>query len=261
VVHDDAVSRSFDSLVGEASSVDIEGWDFSWLAGRALETRPTWGYQRLLAGKLNAARVALDLQTGGGEVLASAAREKTPAVMATTEGWPPNIERAARLLRPLGVTVLACHEAQPLPFADASFDLVASRHPAVVHWPEIARVLQPGGTYFAQHVGDGANVEISEFFLGPIPPSDRRHPDVERAAAESAGLEIIRCENERLTLEFYDVGAVIYFLRKVVWTVPGFTVADHLERLRELHDLIQRDGAFRSSTSRTLMEAHKPVIR
>ena len=50
----------------------------------------------------------------------------------------------------------------PLPFADGTFDLVISRHPATVHWTEIARVLTPGGTYFAQHVGAGANVEISE---------------------------------------------------------------------------------------------------
>ena len=64
----------------------------------------------------------------------------------------------------------------PLPFADGAFDLVTSRHPATVHWSEIARVLAPGGTYFAQHVGGGTNVEISEYFLGPLEPRRRQAP-------------------------------------------------------------------------------------
>ena len=35
---------------------------------------------------------------------------------------------------------------------------------------------------------------------------------------------------ERLRAEFFDIGAVIYFLRKVVWTVPDFTVDRYRER-------------------------------
>ena len=50
--------------------VPVEGWNFSWLDGRATEQRPSWGYQRLLGAKLAAAGAALDIQTGGGEVLA-----------------------------------------------------------------------------------------------------------------------------------------------------------------------------------------------
>jgi hypothetical protein len=31
----------FDDLVEEAEQVPIEGWDFGWLDGRAVEERPT----------------------------------------------------------------------------------------------------------------------------------------------------------------------------------------------------------------------------
>ena len=110
------MGRSFESLIGEAERADVEGWDFSWLDGRATEERPSWGYQRLLAGRLASATAALDLQTGGGEVLAGAGPENFPATMAATEGWPPNVERAATLLHPLGVVVVANDE-PPLPFA------------------------------------------------------------------------------------------------------------------------------------------------
>ncbi|MDT7696447.1 MAG: hypothetical protein QOI75_5814, partial [Pseudonocardiales bacterium] len=62
--------RTFEDLVTEADSVSVDGWDFSWLAGRATEERPSWGYQRLLGERLAGAAAAVDLQTGGGEVLA-----------------------------------------------------------------------------------------------------------------------------------------------------------------------------------------------
>ena len=42
----------------------------------------------------------------------------------------------------------------------------------------------------------------------------------------------MQCRNERLQLEFFDVGAMVFFLRKVVWTVPDFTVDRYRVRLR-----------------------------
>jgi SAM-dependent methyltransferase len=249
---------TFDALVDEAAAAPVEGWDFSWLRGRATEERPSWGYQRLLRDRLATASVSLDVQTGGGEVLAGAIGAHRPRTMVATEGWPPNVARAAAQLRPLGALVVAAGEAAPLPFADGAFDLVTSRHPAVVHWSELARVLAPGGTYFAQHVGDGTNREISELFLGPFDTADGRRHEVESAQARAAGLDIVQCRNERLRLAFFDVGAMVFFLRKVVWTVPGFTVERHRERLRELHELIERTGAFHSTMSRTLFEVRKP---
>lgn len=226
--------------------------------GRATEERPSWGYQRLLRTRLAAATAALDIQTGGGEVLAGVGAEHFPPTMVATEGWPPNVERASALLHPLGAAVVAHADEHPLPFADGAFDLVASRHPVTVHWSEIARVLEPGGTYFAQHVGSGTNVELSGHFLGPLEHSNRRHHDVEADQARAAGLEVVQCRNERLRLEFFDVGAVVFFLRKVIWTVPDFSVHRYRKRLRDLHDRIERDGVFRSTMSRTLFEARKP---
>jgi hypothetical protein len=66
------MARSFDELVAEADAVSVEGWDFSWLEGRGVEERPSWGYQRLLRARLGQVQAALDLCTGGGEVLSGA---------------------------------------------------------------------------------------------------------------------------------------------------------------------------------------------
>lgn len=250
------MTRTFEELVAEAESVSVDGWDFSWLEGRATEARPSWGYQRLMSERLASASAALDIQTGGGEVLAGAAT--FPPTMAATESWPPNVAMATRRLHPRGVVVVASPDEPPLPFAGEAFDLVTSRHPATVWWTEIARVLQPGGTYFAQHVGPRTMFELVEYFLGPQPAArGKRHPDNESAAARAAGLEIVDVRTERLRAEFFDIGAVIYFLRKVIWTVPDFTVERYRDRLRELHQQIEAEGPFVAYSSRTLVEARK----
>ncbi|MHC9295218.1 methyltransferase domain-containing protein [Mycobacterium sp. LTG2003] len=250
------MSRDLDALVGEAESAPVDGWDFSWLAGRATEQRPSWGYQRLMSQRLEQATSALDIQTGGGEVLAGA--EKFPLTMAATESWPPNVARATRLLGPRGVVVVATPDEPPLPFGDGAFDLVVSRHPATVWWTEIARVLGPGGTYFAQHVGPASVFELVEFFLGPQERArTKRRPDDESAAARAAGLDVVDVRSERLRMEFLDIGAVVYFLRKVIWTVPDFTVEGYRDRLYALHRQIEADGPFIAHSSRHLIEVRK----
>ncbi|HLR97219.1 MAG TPA: methyltransferase domain-containing protein, partial [Jiangellaceae bacterium] len=183
-----------------------------------------------------------------------------PPVMVATESWPPNLAAATRRLHPRGVVVVADLDEPPLPFAEAAFNLVTSRHPATVWWAEIARVLQPGGAYLAQHIGPGTMWELVEHFLGPQPQAKlKRHPNQEITDARSAGLQIVGVRSERLRVEFFDVAAVIFFLRKVIWTVPGFTAEVYRERLYELHEQIQRDGPFVAHSTRTLIEAHKPT--
>nr|UPI48936.1 methyltransferase [Micromonospora sp.] len=253
------MSRAFDELVAEGEAVPTEGWDFSWFEGRGVEERPSWGYQRLMSGRLARVSAALDVQTGGGEVLAGAPR--FPPAMAATEAWPPNLARATELLHPRGAVVFAGPERPPLPFGDAAFDLVTSRHPTDVWWEEIARVLRPGGTYLAQHVGPANGIELTEYFLGPQPEEvlRLRHPDDEVRGARAAGLDVVDLRVERLRMELFDIAAVVHYLRKVIWIVPGFTAGAHLARLRDLHERIVRDGPFAATSARTLIEARKPA--
>ncbi|HUQ39034.1 MAG TPA: methyltransferase domain-containing protein [Acidimicrobiales bacterium] len=248
---------TFDQLVAEAVAAPIEGWDFGWLDGRATEERPSWGYAGLVAERAADASRMLDIQSGGGELLAGL--PAFPQLLVASEGWPPNLEVAAARLRPLGGQVVAAHDDRPaLPFADDSFDLITSRHPVTTWWDEIARVMAPGGTYLSQEVGPHSLRELREFFLGPQPPGSRRDPDLARRNAETAGLVVEDLQEARLCTTFDDVGAVVYFLRLVVWIVPGFTVERYRDRLRALHEEIGRNGQFRATATRFLIRASKP---
>jgi SAM-dependent methyltransferase len=245
--------RSFEELVSEAEAADVTGWGFGWLEGRATEERPPWGYSRLLANRLAAVGSALDLDTGGGEVVAEAAT--LPPVMVVTEGWAPNAEKARQTLGPRGVRVVPT-DGGPLPFADGSFELVTSRHPVRPDWAEIARVLQPGGRYLAQHVGPASAFELVEYFLGPLPEERRgRDPERERAAAEQHGLVVERLDRARCRMEFHDIGAVVWILRKCVWWVPDFTVERYETTLRRLDEQRRGGEPFVAHSTRHLIDA------
>ena len=78
------------------------------LAGRASEQRPSWGYQRLLGRRLAVATAALDIQTGGGEVLAGAG----------SENFPPTLVAALmRTRRSASVCKRPTHQSPALPSA------------------------------------------------------------------------------------------------------------------------------------------------
>ncbi|SEB10967.1 MULTISPECIES: class I SAM-dependent methyltransferase [unclassified Mycobacterium] len=248
--------RSFDDLLHEAETADVTGWGFGWLAGRAVEERPPWSYVQLLARRFESGRAALDLDTGGGEVIDE--MRVLPPRLVVTESWPPNARAARERLKPRGVQVVETAGTGRLPFGDGTFDLVTSRHPVAPNWSEIARVLHPGGHYFAQHVGPASAFELIEYFLGPLPDERRqRDPQDEADAAAQAGLVVTDLREARCRMEFYDVGAVVWILRKCPWWVPGFSVERYREQLVEL-DRRMRDGTpFVAHSTRHLIEARR----
>ncbi|UPK73041.1 class I SAM-dependent methyltransferase [Nocardioidaceae bacterium SCSIO 66511] len=252
--------RDYDDLIAEALEADVSGWGFDWLDGRATEERPPWGYARLVARRLAEVQSALDIDTGGGEVVGEA--PLLPDRMAVTESWGPNLERARTLLEPRGVKVVDTGDEDTLPFADQTFELVTSRHPVRPNWAEIARVLAPGGHYFAQHVGPASAFELIEYFLGPLPAErEGRRPDHEAAAAKRAGLVVESLQTARCRMRFHDIGAVVWTLRKCVWWVPDFSVAKYDRQLRALDEQLRAGEPFVAHSTRHLIEASIPALQ
>jgi SAM-dependent methyltransferase len=251
----------FEQLLAEGETEPTEGWDFSWFSGRATEERPSWKYSQALGQRMAAADAAFDVQTGGGECLREILSQidTRPRMIVASESWSPNVAIAKSNLNRFGTSVIEIADESDFPFPDETFDLVCSRQPTLTLWAEIARVLQPGGTYFSQQVGAGTNSELTDFMMGPQPVSDARSTQRALASASSVGLEVVDMREESLPVYFFDVGAVVYFLRKVIWTVPDFTVETYRERLFEMHEHIQREGSFLSHSQRFLIEAKKPT--
>jgi SAM-dependent methyltransferase len=242
----------FDALVNAASEVTLSGWDFSFLADRMSSEALPWNYVDLARRAAQRAACVLDIDTGGGEVLATIS---PPPGSIALEPYPPNVPLAAATLKPLGIEVRYRPTCQ-LPVSDAAFDLVLNRHGAL-DATEVARVLAPGGVFLTQQVGSSNDIEFGEALGLASAGSDSALETLAQArqTLEDVGLKITRAAEAWPRTHYLDIGAVILQLRAVPWQVPGFDVAEHRNRLWAIHQSIIEEGSFTVTSHRLLLEA------
>jgi len=255
-----------DDLIDEAFGAAFEGWDFSWLGDRSDDPKTPWRYTELVGDALSRSESALDIDTGGGETLAALA--PFPGSVVATEGFPPNIPVAGANLHAVSVALIGVDSAPDnidqddatpgdtashLPFRDASFDLVLNRHSS--YWPtEIARVLQPAGTYLTQQRADGDH-ELLRAFDRPITSGPDFDLDLAVAQLEEANFHVVRGEESYATVRFFDIGELVYYLRAIPWIVPDFDVDADRDTLHRIDDAIRAGGPFGVASYRFLIEA------
>ncbi len=245
----------YDQLLAAALAAPVQGWDFEWLAGRAVGSDPTWSYPQLARDLLGRSTRALDVDTGGGELLASLA--PLPLHTRSTESWPPNLSVARDRLGPLGVGVLAAPPEDPLPVPDGDFDLVLSRHGRLTP-SEMHRVLAPGGNLLTQQVGSEDCADLNTT-LGapPAHPAGSWTLEAAGGALATAGLDVAEGLEEWPAFTFADVGAVVYQLRMIPWQIPDFTVDHYDAPLRRLDARIRAEGPLRVHSHRFLLTAQR----
>jgi len=247
------MTQDFETLVYEAQLQPFSGWDFSYLAGRYLEERPSWDYRSLVLERMKGVKSMLDLGTGGGEFLSSL--QPLPKETFATEAYPPNVPIATGRLEPLGIRLLQASSDDGLPFEDRFFELVIDRHESF-DAAEVFRILKPGGRFVTQQVGPQNNREISDLFQVSSPY--RWTLEIGLAELEDAGFSIIQAKDELHRAAFSDVGALVYYLKAIPWEVPGFSAERNDAQLRSAHTLTRKNGRFEVTNHRCLIEAAKP---
>lgn len=249
----------FESLVELGTAQEMRGWDLAWLNSRTIEEPLSWDYCQIVQATLPNAQALLDLDTGGGEILSSlfqpATPQRVPPVAWATEGYPPNISVARARLEPLGIQVTEAR--RPLPFEDASFDLVINRHGGT--WlDEITRLLKPLGYFITQQVGGDNCAEFNQFLSAP-PYTYAGHQLATLARGlEQAGLAILEAREEFPRWTFLDIAAVVFYLKIVSWQIPDFSLEAYRPKLYKLHQKIEREGGFTVHEHRLLIRAQKP---
>ena len=232
------------------------GWDFAYLDGRMHEGQTPWSYRERAGALLRQATSVLDMDTGGGERLLEM-RADWPTTVVVTEEYPPNVTLARTRLEPLGVTVvdveLRLHD--PMPFADATFDIVLNRH-AAFNVDEVARILIAGGTFLTQQVhGMWAHDLLAVFGATPQWPDST--PARYLPWLQAAGLRVVMAEDWSGDLVFSDVGAIVYYLKAVPWLVPGFSVEKHLPALQELQARLEKENRLCFAAKKYIIEARR----
>jgi SAM-dependent methyltransferase len=233
----------------------VPGWCLSELEGRIHRECLPWDYEELVRHEFGFAGSALDLTAGGGEFLRSL-EDDLPVEMHATEGWRPNLPLACANLEPLGVEVREhdCECGEPLPYPDASVDLVLCRDKGYAA-REVARVLRPGGWFVTQQVEGHSLDDLAEVFGG-----GPAHPAVTlpalRREAEEAGLIIERAEAWHGPIRFDGVDTLVSYLRYMRWQLPAdFSVERHADALVELHE---REEPLVFTERRCLLVARLP---
>lgn len=74
---------------------------------------------------------------------------------------------------------------------------------------------------------------------------------------EEAGFEVVEHLSAPFVQHIHDIGALAYGLRAIAWMVPGFSVATHRARLRELQSEIDRNGPITVRQQRFFARARR----
>jgi hypothetical protein len=258
-----------ESQIDEAFRAPISGWDFHWLEGRAQETKPLWNFREVVRDAASEAARMLDIDTGGGEFLASLA--PFTAQVVATEGYSPNAPVARGRLRALGIPLVqaasaldnvdqagtsAEAEGSTLPFIAESFDLVVNRHAS--YWPsEVQRVLTEAGRFLTQQRSEAGTDGFSWAQLFGRAPHPHARFTLSFAAQqlENAGFVIARAEEVDTPMVFLDLAGMVYYLRIVPWAVQHFDPAADRDSLARIHERIRIDGELQIRGSHMLISA------
>jgi len=245
----------FDFLMAEANH-PFEGWNFSHITatGRMAEAPLSWSYASKLLMRLRKAQSLLDMGTGGGELLSSL--QPLPPLTCATEGYAPNVPIARQRLEPLGVHVYQVGNDGKLPFEDNHFDLVINRHeyydPA-----EVMRVLKPGEQFITQQVG-AKNEEDLNALMGA---DTYQFANWTLAYAvkqlQDAGWRTVEQMEDHPIMRFFDVGAIVYYLKAIPWQIPDFSVEGYFDKLVGIHNHIEQHGYIDFHMDRFLIVAEK----
>ncbi|MFE1245298.1 class I SAM-dependent methyltransferase [Fictibacillus sp. NPDC058756] len=248
--------QSFESYLIESEKPFL-GWDFSYITetGRVSYSLLSWSYGSMVLPLIQKSTSMLDMGTGGGEFLSKL--QPFPEKVCATEGYPPNVPVAKERLEPLGVEVYQIGEDDLLPFDDHQFDLIINKHESYSP-SEVRRVLTDDGIFVTQQVGGSDYVDIN-YALGAPVNDEFSHWELAYAEKElrENGFEILEAKEEFPIQRFYDIGALLYYLKAIPWQVPDFKSENYIAQLYKIHEIIQLKGYFDVKQHRFLLKAKK----
>lgn len=239
----------------ESANTNFSGWDFSYISetGRMKSEPLSWSYGCTAFQLMQRAESMLDMGTGGGEFLSML--QPFPSNIYATEGYAPNVPIARNKLEPLGVAVVEVTDDTVLPFQDGQFDFIMNQHESYAA-SEVKRILSPNGMFLTQQVGGLDCAVLNEQFGSPL-NSEFASWSLEAACSEleENGFTILDAKEEFPFQRFYDIGAIVYYLKAIPWQIPDFTVERNYEELYRIHEIILQKGYFDVKQHRFIIKA------
>ncbi|PEJ67026.1 methyltransferase domain-containing protein [Bacillus wiedmannii] len=239
----------------DSANTNFSGWDFSFISetGRMNSEPLSWSYGSTAFQLIQHAKSMLDMGTGGGELLSML--QPFPPTIYATEGYAPNVPIARKKLEPLGVIVVEVKDDDALPLQDAQFDLIVNQHESYAA-SEVNPILSPNGIFLTQQAGGLDCAELNKQFGTPL-NSEFASWSLETACNElkENGFTILEEKEEFPFQRFYDIGAIVYYLKAIPWQIPDFTVERYYEELYRIHEIMLQKGYFDVKQHRFIIKA------
>jgi SAM-dependent methyltransferase len=241
------------ALWKKEEQASFSGWDFSYIRSRLKEEKPSWDYIEEAKKLIKNANAVLDMGTGGGENFSKLG--PFPEHTIATEGWLPNVSVARKKLEAFGVKIVAVDESGKLPFKNNEFDLVLNRHSGFDR-REVFRILRKDGIFFTQQVSGNNLQDLIEEFHCDMQFKEW-NAEMERWRLEKVGFTVEIAKDWKGKAEFKDVGAIVYFLKAIPWTVKDFGVDSYLPTLKKLQTKADSGKKLIFKEARFLIKARK----
>lgn len=232
----------------------FQGWDFSHIDGRWDCPNPPWDYRSVVKSYLKDTDTLLDMGTGGGEVLLSIKHPYNRTY--ATEAYVPNFELCQKVLSPLGITVAQTYTDDKLPFENEHFDIIINRHESF-DLSEVDITLKSGGYFITQQVGNKNDSEFSQKISNFIPHSTTHTIKNYAKVLTKLGYQILKTDEAHYPVKFFDVGALVFYAKVIVWEFPNFSVKTCFDKLCECQKEIEENGFIQGTGHRFILVAKK----
>lgn len=232
----------------------FSGWDFSHIRDRMVSSPLPWSYSSKILPRLIKVDSLLDMGTGGGEFLANNF-QPFPKYTCATEAFGPNVPVAKKKLEPLGVKVVKICGDGSLPFKNEEFELIINQH-EYYDAAEVFRVLKSGGEFITKQVNSNNDKDLADLLGAPY-DLDTWNLSVASKDLEEVGFTLEeKLVGTQLT-RFFDIGAVVFFIKIVPWAIPNFTIETYQDKLFTLHERIIDEGFIEVKNPRFMIIAKK----
>lgn len=239
----------------EENSAHIQGWNFTHIKNRYRNYELPWNYEHIVRSYLNDKSSLLDIDTGGGEFLLSLHHPSYNT--SATEGYMPNVELCKKTLLPLGINFKQADDYKNLPFNNNSFDIIINRH-GNYDVNEIYRLLKRDGIFITEQVGEDNERDLIELL---VPGTQKKFHGLnltdQQAKFVSSGFSILYSDEAFPAIEFFDVGALVWFAKIIEWEFCGFSVDEHFKNLLKAQRILESQGSIKGTTHRYIIVARK----
>lgn len=232
----------------------FKGWDFTYLDGRWSTVKLPWDYKQIILSYLQPSHKLLDMGTGGGEFLLTL--NHPYELTSITEAYPPNVKLCNNILSPLGIEVNHVVEGSSLPFEEETFDIIINRHESF-DICELKGILKDGGYFITQQVGGRNNNDLSQKLIDNFKPNILHDLKYNQKLIESKGFDVLFQDEYFSQVKFFDLGALVYFVKIIEWEFPGFSVDSCFSRLLKLKEELQENGYISGIQHRFIIVARK----